>query len=349
MGADKHEKKWRTRGAPLGTASKNRFKDLNGPPQDEQWTWEGQTMLDSLAWKAMPIYARQILDRLKLEHIFKGGIHNGELVVTYDDFERYGVRRKLIPKGIAVSVALGFIDITTKGRSARDAGGRLPSLYALTSLPRADTFQPATNRWKYIVTTEQVEEALNPVVKSRMLGAITPLEPSVGDAPVSGVCANLLDSLGSVSRGENAPTYIDSPEYGMSRSERTAETPEVPAPPPPEPATPAPSLHASNILARTSIPSRPDPNPAPRMLADGKGTILNKLIQNANGTIDYRHGHGGIVIDPVVVASEPEPVEIQKVYPWEIGQPPPSQHRRRNRHGRSVLRNVGFVDTRRVG
>jgi hypothetical protein len=107
-----------------------------------------QAMLESPAWAAMTLAARKVVDRIAIEHLGHGLGFNGELTVTYDDFERFGLRRSSVLEAIAVANGLGFIDVTVRG--ARSYGVRkVPSQYGLTWLPRRDG-TPASNRWKGI-------------------------------------------------------------------------------------------------------------------------------------------------------------------------------------------------------
>lgn len=119
-----------------------------GPPQDEPWIWMTRTMLESEAWKAMPLAARKVVERVVLEHMAHGGKMNGELVVTKDNFAAYGIRRPSITEAVRIAIGLGFVDKTVQG--VRSFGtARRPSEFALTWLPRRDR-SPASNRWKLI-------------------------------------------------------------------------------------------------------------------------------------------------------------------------------------------------------
>jgi hypothetical protein len=64
-------------------------------------------MLESAAWASLTFAARRILDRLEIEHANHGGKENGNLPCTYDDFERFGVRRASVAAGIRLLVAGG--------------------------------------------------------------------------------------------------------------------------------------------------------------------------------------------------------------------------------------------------
>lgn len=140
---------------------KSKLLSLNAPPPSEgNWVWLTRRMLLSQAWCAMPSYAMRVVFRIAIEHLSQGGTQNGELVVTYSDFENYGIRRARIFAGIAIAEALGFIDTTRRGRRVYGAS-KVPSTYALTWLPRCDR-SPATHRWKG-VTAEQARSAVGHV------------------------------------------------------------------------------------------------------------------------------------------------------------------------------------------
>ena len=123
----------------------------NAPPPDQPWIWLTREMLESAAWRALSRPARGVIDRIVLEHLAHGGTQNGELTVTYDDFAAYGLSsRRMTAQAIRIAVALGFIDVTMKGRRSF-GGARLPSQYGVTWLPRGDR-TVASNRWSQIAT-----------------------------------------------------------------------------------------------------------------------------------------------------------------------------------------------------
>lgn len=88
-------------------------------------------MLESPAWAALSFAARRCLDRIEIEHAHHGAKENGNLPVTYGDFERFGVRRKSIAPAIRQLVKCGFVEVTHKGRGG-NAEYRQPSRYRLT-------------------------------------------------------------------------------------------------------------------------------------------------------------------------------------------------------------------------
>jgi hypothetical protein len=98
--------------------------------------------------RELSLAARRILDCLEIEHCRHGGRENGNLLYTYDDFERF-VQRSCIRPALDELLAAGLIEITRPGRRSY-ADLRVPSMYRLTYLW---TFQNGkwiepTNEWK---------------------------------------------------------------------------------------------------------------------------------------------------------------------------------------------------------
>ncbi len=96
-----------------------------------------------------------MVDRIIIEHLHHAGTMNGELVVTYDNFQAFGISRSAIRPTIEVAVKLGFIDVTAIGLRSHGSAQR-PSSYALTWLPRNDG-APPSNRWNAIKSKEQAK------------------------------------------------------------------------------------------------------------------------------------------------------------------------------------------------
>ena len=97
--------------------------------------------------------AQRVLFRLEIELLHHGGNDNGKLVVTFDQFEKYGVRRKSIAAALRELEALGFIEIVERG-CAGNAGYGKPNVFRLpTGLLSAPQKTAATNggasrRWR---------------------------------------------------------------------------------------------------------------------------------------------------------------------------------------------------------
>jgi hypothetical protein len=145
--------------------SAHSLRQANRPPPDEPFVWFTREMLESASWRAMPLAARRVLDRVVLEHMAHGGTRNGELQVTYDDFKRYGLSsRRATAQAIRVAVALGFLDVTTQGRRSY-GGSTLPSRYGLTWLLRCD-LTSASNRWRIVRSLEAAKQIVRSVART---------------------------------------------------------------------------------------------------------------------------------------------------------------------------------------
>jgi hypothetical protein len=141
-----------TRGGQADNPSKRKFKEKNRPPEGEPWMWVTKEMLESPAWRAMPLASRQIVERVMIEHMAHAGTQNGNLPVTYDNFVDYGVRRSSIKKAISIARKLGFLDVVVPGLRGHGVARR-PTLYGVPWLIRED-WTPASNRWKPITDAD---------------------------------------------------------------------------------------------------------------------------------------------------------------------------------------------------
>jgi hypothetical protein len=130
-----------------GQAGTHRWRKLNRPPVDQPWVWFTREMMESPSWRAMTNPAMQVLSRVLIEHCSHGGTENGQLTVTYHDFDAYGIRRRSIPQGIAIAVGLGWLDVTRQGYAFGTL--KVGSEFAVTFMPRSNG-APASNRWKSI-------------------------------------------------------------------------------------------------------------------------------------------------------------------------------------------------------
>jgi hypothetical protein len=106
-------------------------------------------MLESPAWRVLSLSARKVLNRIEIELASHGGKDNGALPVTYDDFVRYGVHRQSIRPAINELIALGFVEITRKGR-AGNAEFREPNLFRLTYRHSKGGARDGTHEWRSI-------------------------------------------------------------------------------------------------------------------------------------------------------------------------------------------------------
>jgi hypothetical protein len=97
-------------------------------------------MLESPAHRALSLSALRVLDRLSIELGHHAGQDNGALPCTYSNFVDFGIDRHAIAPAIRELVALGFIEVTERGRPG-NGEFRTPNLYRLT-------FQPILRRNK---------------------------------------------------------------------------------------------------------------------------------------------------------------------------------------------------------
>jgi hypothetical protein len=72
-------------------------------------------MLESPAHRVLSLAALRALYRIEVELSNHGGNENGELPVTFQQFEEWGVRRHSIASAIRELEALGFIEVTQHG------------------------------------------------------------------------------------------------------------------------------------------------------------------------------------------------------------------------------------------
>jgi hypothetical protein len=91
-------------------------------------------MLESPAHRVLSLAALRALYRIEVELGNHGGNENGELPVTFQQFEEWGVRRHSIASAIRELEALGFIEVTQHGYGGA-AGAGVPNKYRLTYRP----------------------------------------------------------------------------------------------------------------------------------------------------------------------------------------------------------------------
>ncbi len=120
-------------------------------------------MRTSPAWRALSFDARRVLDRLEIEHAAHAGRENGSLPCTYADFAEWGCRRESISDALRELVALGFIEVTQKGR-AGNREFRTPSLYRLTYVQGN---LPLTDEWKTSASTLEDAAAIAAEARTR--------------------------------------------------------------------------------------------------------------------------------------------------------------------------------------
>jgi hypothetical protein len=87
-------------------------------------------MQESPAYRVLNLAEHRILARIEIELAHHGGLENGDLPITYEQFIAYGIRRNSIAPAIRTVVGLGFV------RAKLGRGGnsefRRPNLFGLT-------------------------------------------------------------------------------------------------------------------------------------------------------------------------------------------------------------------------
>ncbi len=144
-------RKFNATGRETGQRKVNRAGKIRG-----NWVPIPAEMLESPAYRVLSLSARRVLDRIGIEQCSHGGADNGRLPVTFQDFEDYGIDRHSILDAIKECEALGFIEITQRGR-AGIGEFRKPNVFRLTYLttpPKA-----ATNEWRVFESIAEAKAA----------------------------------------------------------------------------------------------------------------------------------------------------------------------------------------------
>jgi hypothetical protein len=119
------------------------------PPS--QFGWRTIEMLESPVYRVLTLSAHRVLARIEIELAHHGGYDNGRLPVTYEQFEEYGMDRHSVAPALRELQALGFIEVTEKGR-AGNAAWRRPNILRLT-YRHVGNANP-TDEWRRIKTVE---------------------------------------------------------------------------------------------------------------------------------------------------------------------------------------------------
>jgi hypothetical protein len=115
-----------------------------GAPRDESWCWLTSELLCSLAWRAMGVNTRGLIDFLLVEHMNHAGRENGKLMATYDQLQDFGLTRSELSTAVSEAEYLGLIKVS---RGGRYHGSNQPSIYRLTFYADHNG-NPPTNDWK---------------------------------------------------------------------------------------------------------------------------------------------------------------------------------------------------------
>lgn len=123
---------------------------------DGQFSARTIEMLASPAWRALSLSAHRVFDRICIELAHHGGNDNGRLPVTYDQFMEYGIDRQAIAPAIRELEALGFVEITQRGKPS--AGEfRWPNYFRLTCVNCKSNPSPS-HEWRTVKTAEAANQ-----------------------------------------------------------------------------------------------------------------------------------------------------------------------------------------------
>ncbi|MEH2501554.1 hypothetical protein V1290_000365 [Bradyrhizobium sp. AZCC 1578] len=117
-----------------------------------QWAARTVEMLESPAYRVLSLSAHRVISRIEVELAHHGGKENGRLPVTYENFEEYGIDRQAIAPAIREAEALGFIEVTERGR-AGNAEFRKPNRYRLTYRDNHGGYN-GTHEWRRFATMQ---------------------------------------------------------------------------------------------------------------------------------------------------------------------------------------------------
>ena len=131
--------------------SRNRDKSIPG-----QFVGRLIEMLEAPAYRVLSLSAHRIISRVEIELGHHGGNDNGRLPVTFENFENYGIDRHSIAPAIREAEALGFLEITERGR-AGNAEWRKPNYFRLTYKPAKGLPGYGTNEWRRFQTVEDAQ------------------------------------------------------------------------------------------------------------------------------------------------------------------------------------------------
>lgn len=163
--------------APGGSTTQFRRRNRIG----EQFAARVITMLEAPAYRVLSLSGRRVLDRIEIELAHHGGRDNGKLPVTFDDFQKYGIDRHAIAPGMREVEALGFVQVTERGR-AGNAEYRTPNKFRLTYRPTEQG--PPTDEWRRIKTIDEAKAlalaARKPIRRERPANGTAKKQKPVG-------------------------------------------------------------------------------------------------------------------------------------------------------------------------
>jgi hypothetical protein len=163
---------------------------------DGQFNARTIEMLESPAHRVLSLSGRKALDRIFIELAHHGGNDNGRLLVTYDQFVDYGIHRHAVGPALREIEALGFIEITQRGKASAGEH-RWPNYFRLTCVNCASGRNP-THEWRRLKTVEDAE---------RIASAARNAKPARKTRPknISPVTENANSGVGNHHRKADSP------------------------------------------------------------------------------------------------------------------------------------------------
>ena len=119
--------------------------------------WHLIEMVESPAWRALSLSARQCLDRIEIELAHHGGRDNGALPVTHRDFVTYGVWAGGVAEALAELEVLGFIQRKPGKASIDRAKGRAAHFRLLCRHGRGAGPPAEDQHWKRFKTLAEAD------------------------------------------------------------------------------------------------------------------------------------------------------------------------------------------------
>jgi hypothetical protein len=116
-------------------------------------------LLESPAYRTLHLPEHRILARLEIELAHHGGLENGSLIVTYEQFMAYGVRLNSIAPAIRTLIALGFIRVKLGrgGNSEFYQPNRFELTYRKIQAKRYGDVIEESNDWKRVKTLDEAQ------------------------------------------------------------------------------------------------------------------------------------------------------------------------------------------------
>jgi hypothetical protein len=156
-----------------------------------QWSPRPIKMLESPAYRALSLSAHRIMSRIEIEFARHSGKDNGRLPVTKRNFIAYGMQHVAVAKGIREAEALGFIQVTERGRGG-NSEHHSPNLFRLTFVQCRNS-GPPTHEWRKIKTIEEAvpvaqaaRAAKNKIAVAVGKRAAREIKPGYGNRPGPG-------------------------------------------------------------------------------------------------------------------------------------------------------------------